>query len=246
MFFFIHMLWQSRIISWKIHKILVILVSPRKGAGRPDPLCFLLQGSAITKMPSFTASLGGGEEGSWKLSLYQVPGLSGWPVRLCRDYIAEILPTQRWTPGPSHPTKKGKQLVFTTEAALCVFQLWFGGLLNCQNILPTISILLHSLHHLFRPLPSLASRISRTEQPGGYSLYIGLQRVGQDWSDLACTHTPSLQVDRFSSGLGCQNSQKTINKLTNGKEKKYLPMGILHLLLSILKISTSHMKGNHC
>ena len=33
----------------------------------------------------------------------------------------------------------------------------------------------------------LAWRISCTEEPGGLQS-IALQRIGQDWSDLACTH----------------------------------------------------------
>ena len=39
----------------------------------------------------------------------------------------------------------------------------------------------------------LAWRIPRTEEPGGLQS-IGLQRVGHDWSDLACTHTNILAV----------------------------------------------------
>ena len=58
MFFFIYMLGQWWIISWKIHKRLVILVSPRKRAGSPDPSHFLLQGSAITKIPFFYCFFG--------------------------------------------------------------------------------------------------------------------------------------------------------------------------------------------
>lgn len=36
------------------------------------------------------------------------------------DYIAEILPTQRWTPGPSHPTKKGKHSLSSHLKQPCV------------------------------------------------------------------------------------------------------------------------------
>ena len=39
----------------------------------------------------------------------------------------------------------------------------------------------------------LAWRIPWTEEPGGLQS-IGLQRIGQDWSDLACMHIDSTQV----------------------------------------------------
>lgn len=78
MFTFIYMLGQSWIISWKIHKRLVILVSPRRGAGRPDPLCFLLQGSAITKMPFFYCFVG--RRGRRELQAVSVLGT--WSFRL--------------------------------------------------------------------------------------------------------------------------------------------------------------------
>lgn len=82
MFFFIYMLGQWWIISWKIHKRLVILVSPRKGAGSPDPSHFLLQGSAITKIPFFYCFFG--RRGRKELKAISVLGT--WSFRLtCQD-----------------------------------------------------------------------------------------------------------------------------------------------------------------
>ena len=46
----------------------------------------------------------------------------------------------------------------------------------------------------------LAWRIPRTEEPGGL-LSIGLHRVGDDWSDLACMHALEKEMATHSSIL---------------------------------------------
>ena len=77
----------------------------------------------------------------------------------------------------------------------------------------------------------LAWRIPWTEEPGGLQ-FIGSQRVGHDWSDLACTHCrdPERSLDGHLSGRRQRRSNYTVRARSRACPERKQAAGIKRLI----------------